>query len=227
MRISLLIIVALSSLGACRKKTEIQSAPAVAKLQLPAKNEACTSGTIVSDTQTKVVFKWNASTNADSYELHLKNLLTSLTTVHPATTPSLQLTIQRGAPFSWFVISKAEKTASTATSEIWKFYNSGPGVQTNAPFPADNLSPGMGQNIATNTTKVTFQWSGSDVDNDIIGYDVYFGLNENPGLLIQNFTSSTLNNVNVNANTVYYWKVITKDSKGNTSESGLFQFKVN
>jgi hypothetical protein len=29
------------------------------------------------------------------------------------------------------------------------------------------------------------------------------------------------------ANTTYYWKVITRDTKGNTSDSGVFEFKTN
>jgi hypothetical protein len=65
------------------------------------------------------------------------------------------------------------------------------------------------------------------VDNDIAGYDVYFGANPSPALYQGNLapTVTTLS-VTVTTNT-YYWKVITKDGKGNSSDSGVFKFVVN
>jgi hypothetical protein len=37
----------------------------------------------------------------------------------------------------------------------------------------------------------------------------------------------SLSDVSVSSSTTYYWKVITRDSKGNTSESEVGQFRVN
>ena len=46
-------------------------------------------------------------------------------------------------------------------------------------------------------------------------------------LLKSNVVDMFTNNVVVTAGTTYYWKVVTKDAQGNTSESNMFQFKVN
>jgi hypothetical protein len=36
-----------------------------------------------------------------------------------------------------------------------------------------------------------------------------------------------LNNVSVTSKNTYYWKIVTKDSQGNSSDSDIFVFKVN
>jgi hypothetical protein len=100
-------------------------------------------------------------------------------------------------------------------------------VQSHAPFPAEILSPAIGVNVNSINGKITIDWNGADVENDISSYDVYLGTTATPVLLSSNVTASILNDVNVTANTTYYWKIITKDSKGNTSDSGVYQFKVN
>jgi hypothetical protein len=95
-----------------------------------------------------------------------------------------------------------------------------------APFPADNLIPSLGQTISSTNNKVTLSWTAIDIDNDIAGYDVYFGTLSVPALYKKNLTTPVLD-VAVTPATKYYWKVITKDAVGNTSESDVIQFTVN
>jgi hypothetical protein len=71
------------------------------------------------------------------------------------------------------------------------------------------------------------QWKGTDADNDIQNYDVYMGINTNVAIIKSQNTTTSLADVSVNANTTYYWKVISRDGKGNTSDSGLYEFKTN
>jgi hypothetical protein len=148
-------------------------------------------------------------------------------TSHPVTNTELEVTLTRNTPYSWYVVSKSDKGPEDVKSVSWKFYNPGQGVVSYTPFPAEILSPLLGQNISFNTGKVTLDWNGSDADDDIVSYSIYFGTTASPGLLSDNLTSSILTDVSITANTVYYWKVITKDAKGNTSDSGLYEFKVN
>jgi len=65
------------------------------------------------------------------------------------------------------------------------------------------------------------------VDNDILVYDVYFGTSTSPAFLRGNITESELPDLSVTANTTYYWKVVSRDPKGNTSDSGVSFFKIN
>ena len=124
------------------------------------------------------------------------------------------ITINRATPYSWYVVSKNSGT-QTAESATWKFYNAGLPVASHAPFPADVVNPTMGANLSSTTT-VALEWAGSDVDNDIVEYMVYLSTTNPPANNIGSTTSTTLN-ANVSSNNTYYWKVITKDSQGNTS----------
>lgn len=219
-------LVLVSIIGCGGSKDALIPAPSKATLSFPTQNAACYSGTVISTTQSSVTFSWSASDNTDSYELDVKNLLTNTITTFPATTFQLSITLLRNTPYSWFIISKSSKTTTTATSDTWKFYNAGLGTVSHSPFPADVSSPSFGQNITATAGTVNLAWIGSDVDGDIVSYDVYFGTTTSPAILKTNTTNQFLNNVTVSSNTGYYWKVITKDSQGNTSDSGLFQFFV-
>ncbi len=86
----------------------------------------------------------------------------------------------------------------------------------------------MGQSVSAVGGKINLSWQGSDADNDITSYDVYLGTAANTMALAKaNVTDAFLNANIVVSGTVYYWKVVTKDAKGNTSDSGVFNFKVN
>lgn len=219
---------------ACGKKDSQQpiptapapQAPAAAVLLFPVQNEECTAGIVVSNTQSTINFSWKSAEYAESYELHVKNLENGISIFQSTMLTSLNLTLSRNTPYSWYVVSKNIKSATDANSATWKFYNSGPGKTTYAPFPAEIVSPEMGQRFNA-ADKVTLHWIGSDVDEDILNYDVYLGTSQNPSLLKEKVLESVLNEVNVNPNTTYYWKIITRDKEGNSSDSGVFQFSVN
>ncbi|RZK49526.1 MAG: hypothetical protein EOO99_05920 [Pedobacter sp.] len=224
----LLLVFFLSlSFFACKKSDPPVEPPTKATLSLPANNEVCTNGTIVSNTVMGVTFKWNASQNADSYEITIKNLESGATITQ--TTAGLEATINlaRNAPYSWFITSKSSKGSATATSDTWKFYSPGEATSSFAPFPAEILSPKMGVKVSPVGGKITLDWNGDDVDKDISNYDIYFGTTNNPAILKAGQVESILNDVTVNPNATYYWKVITRDSKGNTSDSGIYVFYTN
>jgi hypothetical protein len=213
----------------CKKPTKISviDPPTKAILSLPLNNEACISGTIISPTQSSILFKWTTSKNAESYDLTIKNLESSITTTQTSTTTELTVTLARNMPYSWFVTAKSSKIATTAVSDTWKFYNAGEALGTFAPFPAEIVTPKMAERVNPTAGKITLDWIGSDVDNDISNYDIYLGTTATPTLLKSNQVDSMLPDVAVNASTTYYWKVITRDSKGNTSDSGVYIFYTN
>lgn len=201
-------------------------APGAASLISPARDEACTAGTIISDDKSKITFTWNTADHADSYELVIKNLLTGTKESHAATGTKLEVTLSRNTPYSWYVVSKSSKSKETAKSDTWKFYNAGAGMVSYAPFPADLTSPSYGQQVTASKGTVDLKWSGKDVDGDIAGYDVYFGTNTSPDSLKGDVKDMFLKNVKVKSGKTYYWKIVTKDAKGNTSESEVSQFTV-
>lgn len=226
----IILFVSLILAGCSKKKNPAPPPPAdpvKAVLTAPAQNEVCTTGTVISSTQSSITFTWNTAANTSSYDVIIKNLLTSISTTQNTSDTKLIVTLDRNTPYSWYVVSKSTKTTNTAQSDTWKFYNSGPGVVTYAPYPAEITSPTFGQDLPSTTGTVNLTWTGSAVDNSTIkNYDVYFGTTNTPAILQSAITDSFVNGVTVTAGTTYYWRVITRDVNGNTSDSGLYQFTV-
>jgi hypothetical protein len=229
MKIQILYIVTiLLSLSCSSKRNNPVPIPPPAKVALstPIQNAVCTTGTIVSDTQSNITFTWTAAGNTDDYELVIKNLLTSDSTMQATANTQEMVSLSRNTPFSWYILSKSNQTSTVTKSDIWKFYNSGPGTVTYAPFPAEITAPTFAQAVTAST--VNLNWTGSVISPDVIvNYDVYFGNTKAPALLKSAVTNNFVNGVSVSANNTYYWKVITRDSNGDTSDSGLYQFSVN
>ncbi|MBC7913922.1 MAG: hypothetical protein H7Y07_07350 [Pyrinomonadaceae bacterium] len=226
MRIKILAFFVFTLFMGCEKDSKPDK-PSAALLTAPAKDETCTTGNINSPWESTILFKWERVLTADSYKLNIKNLESGTTTSFTTKNSEFEVKLNRDTPYSWFVVSKSNIAADTAKSEVWKFYNPGVAKSSYAPFPAEILNPIMGQNVTAINGKIDLDWSGSDVDNDIVSYDVYLGTSTSPALLSANLKASLLNDVSVTSSVLYYWKVVTKDVKGNSSDSGIYQFKIN
>jgi len=202
--------------------------PAAAYLLTPQQNSLCITGMIISDSLSTVSFNWQASANTNSYDIVLKNLLTSTIITESTSATQLDITLSRNTPYSWYIISRSTSVNVTAESDTWKFYNSGAGVVTYAPFPAEITAPTSGENVNAVSGKINLTWVGNAVDRKtILNYDIYFGTTTSPALLKGATTDSFMDGVSVSSGTSYYWKVITRDISGDTSDSGLYQFTVN
>ena len=201
------------------------TSPTSASLIFPDNNQECNQGVdVIGTTQSTVTFRWNATINTDAYDVVLKNLDTQSTSTHLSLSNTLPITIEKGTPYSWFVISKNTETQENAQSSIWKFYNAGDPVESYAPFPADLISPSLGS-ILNGGTSQALSWQGGDIDNDIVNYDIFFDT-ITPPIALEVNTASTSINVTISAGNTYYWRVVTKDSQGNNSESEIFKFRV-
>lgn len=202
--------------------------PSAATLVFPEDETECNTGVVdaVDETMSTVTFEWNASQNTDSYSVTVTNINTGSSTFANSTTNSADITIERGAPFSWFVISRAQGTTATAESATFRFYNEGPGIENYAPFPAEVVNPARGITLPDTTTSVTLEWSGSDIDNDIVEYEVLFGTDPDALTSAGTTTDAMLADVAVTSGTTYYWRIVTTDSAGNTSTSELFEFRI-
>lgn len=209
-------------------KSNNPSPPEAASLIFPEENSECTDGVNLNTTQSTIIFSWSAAKNADSYRLRVTNLSNNSTQNFDATTNSQAVTLTKGQPYSWFVTSLSSKLPNeSAQSPIWKFYNAGDGIENYAPFPAEILFPTSGALVTANSGALTLQWDGSDIDGDITTYSLYFGTTNPPTTLHSTGSAKTRQVTGLVSGTVYYWNVITNDSQGNTSESGVYQFKVN
>lgn len=200
-----------------------QESTIAVNLVFPYEDSLCNEGTNLTPTESTVFFEWEKNEKASGYTLIVENLETGNIITTPTNEIKIAIVIQRSTPYSWYVISESAGVEDEE-SEVWQFYNAAPGVEFYAPFPAQINTPVMAESIVF-TGNTSLSWTGSDVDDDITSYDVYFGTNSNPVLFQSNVTNTSLD-VAVLSGTVYYWKIVTKDSEGNSSESNISQFRV-
>ena len=196
-------------------------------LVFPFNNSECNEGTHVTNIESTVLFEWLPDPNSGEYLLTIMNLDSADLMVQSTAETRIPVVLKRGTPYSWCVASVSIEQTDTAVSEVWKFYNAGEGIESYAPFPAEIISPAFAEKVEYGAGYISLVWSGSDIDNDITGYDVYFGTDSSfLELLESNLQNNWLDEVQVVSGTIYYWKVVTRDSNGNTSDSGIYQFKV-
>lgn len=228
-RFSLLLLSVLFALS-CGKSdtpiTEIKIDDRVsANLVFPENNTECNEGTIISQTQSKVLFQWNESEHTDSYEVILENLDSNDISNFETSDTEKEITINRGIAYKWYVLSKSIGTDVAISSDIWKFHNAGEAVVNHAPFPAEVISPLIGSEVTAVSGEIDLKWQGLDIDEDIIGYKVFLSTNNPPTDSIGETTNAEMKAAVISGNT-YYWFVETEDSSNNLSNSDTFIFKV-
>ncbi len=212
-------------LVACRKDSP--KPPAAAVLSFPLQNSECTTGVDLDGITSQVEFKWLQADNSQKYELRVTHLVKGTIQTLSTEALSAKLPLEKGAPYSWVVITRNSETQESASSAKWFFYNAGSRF-THAPFPAQPVAPLSGSTVSADiNNEVRLEWTGADVDNDITGYEIYFATETPPlDLAISGPMINTNLNVTVSSNSLYYWRITTTDSEGNTSDSGIFSFKV-
>ena len=210
----------------CKKDDGPPPSPEGAQLVFPLENSECTTGVSLDETLSQVTFEWQAANNTDRYTLTVINLLTNTPQAISTINTSATLSIEKGAPFSWSILSSNSESDDTATSESWLFYNAG-SQTTYAPFPAQVQFPEPGSTVQANGEgQVELAWIGADVEDDIVSFEVYFSETNPPNLLTSTESNTSQTTGNVVSGNIYYWRVVTTDSEGNTSDSGVFDFKV-
>ena len=170
-----------------------------------------------------VKFEWNSSENTTSYTINVKNLLTNEIVSNTTTSTSADITLDKGNPYSWYVIS-TNSTSFVAESDKWKFYLSGEALKNHAPFPAEILTPKPGSSVSSGS--VSLSWTFSDIDaNDTHSFDIYLDQNDATKKIISNY-GARKRTVSLNTPGVYYWRVVTIDNHGTSSDSGISTFTV-
>ncbi len=198
--------------------------PTTFDLIFPENNKECTEGTNVSERQSEVKFQWDTSDGASHYELYVLNLEDQTLQTLSASTNEKSVVLDRNIAYSWFVITHYA-SGGNLQSDTWNFYLAGIPVEFHAPFPANNVSPTIGETVEAGNSKVMLKWEGSDLDDDIVSYSVEFGIDKNALSTIAELELEEFE-VEVMSNTAYFWRIVTKDSMNNTSQSMIYEFKV-
>lgn len=217
-----ILLIAVSIVG-CRKNDD--DPPKAAQLIFPEQNSECTEGVSINATESSLTFSWMKASHTNSYRLTITPMAGGQIQSYNTEATSLSVNLLKGVAYSWYVTSVSNKTPKTAISETWQFYNAGDGTTSYAPFPATAAYPASGTTVPPIAGHVTLQWVGADVDNDIAGYEVFLSTVTPPAISVGTTASQSLLVTTMSA-TIYYWRVVTTDGEGNTSNSEIFQFKT-
>ena len=178
-----------------------------------------------------VDFKWEEASDPDGdtvkYQLQIatNNQFTENLYMSPdILTTSYQVTLYKGIAYYWKVKTIDSKGLSSEYSSIFQFYTEGDGGSNHIPFAPNVVAPTLHQIIQTNT--IQLGWTASDVDNDPLTFDVYFGTANPPTTIIAENQSATTLDVTLTPSTTYYWKIIVKDGKGGKSIGQVWDFKT-
>jgi len=227
--IQLLIGILILQLIGCAKEP-VPVDPGVAILLSPANDQTCLDGSSINDTQSNVDFSWSAATDALSYEVVVTNLLAQSTQTFTSSTNQTTIALTKAEPYSWIVRSIGEEGSIPTESTQWKFYLAGNATVNSAPFPAELISPRSGANVTPDINNlINLNWTASDVDQDLIRFEVYLDQTDATTLNneIEYASQETIVEVEVENNKTYYWKIIAIDANGNQSSSGVYAFRTN
>ena len=175
-------------------------------------------------TQGVVNFGWEEAQNTDSYEVFVRNNITQTEQKKSADLTSTTFTLDRGVPYSWWVVSSSEASAVDTKSKVWSFYLEGIQQETFLPFSALLNNPQDEQEVTLSSGEINLQWTGSDLDDDIAHYQVYIGTNADQMTLVQDNQITSSYSVLLDVGQTYFWQIITVDQRGNKSQSAIQSF---
>ncbi len=169
-------------------------------------------------------FGWEEAQNTDSYEVFVRNSITQTEQKKSADLTSTTFTLDRGAPYSWWVVSSSDASAVDTKSKVWSFYLEGIQQETFLPFSAQLNNPQDEQEVMLSSGEINLQWTGSDLDNDIAYYQVYIGTGAAQMSLVQDNQITSSYSALLDVGQTYFWQIITIDQRGNKSQSAIQSF---
>ena len=195
--------------------------PTIPVLVFPTNNLTCTS--------IDLGFSWNASTDADgdtiSYVIEISTDpgFGSVAFTVNTTQRTRTFDLKKGVTYFWRVKARDSQGNESAYSSPQSFFTEPDAAINTLPNAPTLVSPGIGSRITG--ASITLDWDATDADGDALSYDVYFGDTDSPVLVEEGMTASELE-VSVSPSTIYYWRVVVKDSNQNASMSQLWNFRT-
>ncbi len=118
------------------------------------------------------------------------------------------------------IASGAIDVSTGATCVILKLRNQ---TGNQPPYAPSNPNPSDGvTDVEVNTT---LSWIDSDPNpQDVLAYDVYFGMNSTPPKLVSNQSDWTFDPGTLQYSTTYYWRIVVWDDPGASTVGPLWSF---
>ncbi len=127
-------------------------------------------------------------------------------------------TLHPNTQYYWQIIAH-DMHGSTTQGPVWNFTtkaNQSPNTPSN-PSPTDNATD--------QPVWLTLSWTGGDPDaGDTVKYDVYLGTETSPSKIASNQEQTSYPASGLDYNKTYYWKVVARDNKGDTTAGPVWRF---
>ncbi len=195
--------------------------PTIPQLVFPEKDQLCLAS--------ELTFDWSEATDPDgealTYQIQISTNrgFTGIVEDQLVNGTDLSLVVEGGQDYYWRVLAIDANNAKSDFSASAAFYVQGEATNNYIPFSPSLTSPELHAQV--NSMNVNLQWEGADLDNDFLKYDIFLGLDENPGLFEADLTSNMLE-VNLEPNQTYYWQVHVSDGTAK-SIGEIWTFKTN
>lgn len=199
--------------------------PEQTTLLAPEDNTSCLYVSQNSTTAT-VDFSWEEADFTDEYRLVIRNLTTGEESTSITENTSIRLTLTRGVPYQWKVISTSELSTVETSSTSFSFYLEAQQQTNYLPFPARLLSPQQDEMITLSEGAYLFAWEGADLDNDIAFYSLLIGPTIEGLSEIQTNLPGTTFTASLNPGELYFWQIITHDQNANATKSLPIRFET-
>ncbi|WP_109301664.1 hypothetical protein [Aquimarina sp. AU474] len=195
--------------------------PDIPGLIFPTNNLVCTNFNLE--------FDWNTVIDIDgdtvSYVIDIATDSNFAVVVFTATTTATKrtFTLEKGITYYWRVKARDSGGNESGYSTTQSFFTE-PEAETNTiPTAPQLISPMQGERISGST--ITLDWNATDSEDDALSYDLYLGDTNPPVLFSDNINVSTLD-VTVSPGTVYYWRVVVKDTQQSAAIGQVWNFKT-
>ena len=202
----------------------------------PPVNKAPTTPTLVTPTNNllcidnSVDFQWNAASDPEgdaiTYQIQVAkdNQFSEIVQTLNGSSTTQSISLEKGIAYYWRVKATDSKNAASSYSSTFQFYTEGEGVTNHLPFSPVLVKPAL--NDVEQGATTSLEWTASDVDNDPLSYDVYFGTSNPPTTIVSENQTGTTYSASLNASTNYYWKIVVKDDKGGQTIGQVWNFKT-
>ena len=211
---TLLVILAIALLS-CEGKFEPHN-PITGTINLssPLDKELCLDGEKQNDDSLDIPFTWETEDAFDQYRVEVTNSATNTRTDVTVSAKEAVVNLAPGTQYTWKVVG-ITNDGEVTSDQTWSFYSQGIPQFGYIPYPAKITV------VDNSNNTIDLQWQTTDTDNNITGYDIYFGTDDPPPLFGENNTETLLTNIPITTGATYYINVVTKDADGNSSESKI------
>ncbi|WP_109301669.1 hypothetical protein [Aquimarina sp. AU474] len=199
----------------------INEAPGVPALIFPINNLICTS--------VDLEFSWNGvmDNEGDSVryvidiarDSDFNNIVFTVTTAGT----SSAFTLEKGIRYYWRLRAIDSEDNASSYSPTQSFFTEPEAGTNTIPTAPQLISPMQGERISGST--ITLDWNATDSEDDALSYDLYLGDTNPPVLFSDNINVSTFD-VTVSPGTVYYWRVVIKDTQQSAAIGQVWNFRT-